>query len=175
MTKEYNKKIYLKMSLLRIFSRSFILLLLILFSYVIMSYIEQINLIIPIINIPLISLISIMILAIIGIMIYRIFYDILLLLPKFSKILNIIFKKINSDFETTLKRIFYDIIILIFMIVILIILMPLFAKIPFIGIYLSTALSLLALAITILVFWDLGKIIYNKIEALAEYIAEKLE
>jgi hypothetical protein len=140
-----------------------------------MSYIEQINLIIPIINIPLISLISIMILAIIGIMIYRIFYDILLLLPKFSKILYIIFKKINSDFETTLKRIFYDIIILIFMIVILIVLMPLFAKIPFIGIYLSTALSLLALAITILVFWDLGKIIHNKIEALAEYIAEKLE
>ncbi|MDD1764540.1 MAG: hypothetical protein LUQ46_00810 [Candidatus Methanomethyliaceae archaeon] len=46
---------------------------------------------------------------------------------------------------------------------------------PGIGIFIAAALPLLALAIVVFIFWDLGKVIYSEMERLADLIAEKLE
>ena len=165
----------LRLRITRILSKILVLFMLILLGYIIMPYFQQINIIIPIINMPLVTLSSVTILAAVGILLYRILADTLLLLNPISKAIRLIFKKMTLDHVTLVKRTIYDILFLIALIIVLTALLPIVGSIPVIGIYFATGLPLIAMAVVIFIFWDLGKILYSQIEQFSEFIAEKLE
>ncbi|MEM4234200.1 MAG: hypothetical protein QXU75_03525 [Candidatus Methanomethylicaceae archaeon] len=165
----------LRLRITRILSKLLVLLMLILLGYIIMPYFQQLNVTIPIINISLVTLGSVTILAVVGILLYRILADTLLLLNPLSKAILLIFKKMTMDHVTLVKRAIYDILFLIAFIIVLTALLPIVGSIPVIGVYFATGLPLVALAVVILIFWDLGKILYSEVEQLADFIAEKLE
>ncbi|MGQ9759914.1 MAG: hypothetical protein ACUVQ5_05035 [Candidatus Methanomethylicaceae archaeon] len=165
----------LRLKIIRILSKLLILIMIVFSGYIIMPYLQQINLILPIINTPLVTLGSVMVLAVVGILLYRILLDTVSLLHPVSRVLQAIFKRMTMDHVTLVKRAVYDILFLIAMLIVLTIFLPLVGSFPVVGIYLATGLPLMALAIAILIFWDLGKILYNEVEQIAEIIAEKIE
>lgn len=165
----------LRLRIVKIISRLLIFLIIIFLGYIIMPYLQQIRVILPIINVPLATLGSVIMLAVVGILLYRIFIDTISLLKPVSKALQVIFKRMNVDHVTLVKRATYDILFLIGMIMILTVFLPLVGSLPVIGIYLASGLPLLALAVAILIFWDLGKILYNEVEQIADLLAEKIE
>ncbi|MCQ5374065.1 MAG: hypothetical protein NO515_03460 [Candidatus Methanomethylicia archaeon] len=165
----------LRLRITRILSKLLILVMLILLGYILMPYFQQLNIMIPIINMPLVTLGSVTILAVVGILLYRILADTLLLLNPISKAIRVIFRKMTMDHVTLVKRAIYDILFLIALIITLTALLPVVSAFPVIGIYFATGLPLIALAVVILIFWDLGKILYSEVEQLAEILAEKLE
>jgi len=159
----------------RIISKILILILLILFGYIIMPYFQQLNITLPILNISLVTLGSVTILAVVGILMYRILIDTLMLLKPVSTGIRRIFKKMKMDHVSIVKRVIYDVLFLIALMIFLTALLPIVASVPIIGIYFATGLPLIAFAIVILIFWDLGKILYSEVEQLSDLIAEKLE
>jgi len=76
---------------------------------------------------------------------------------------------------TAVKRITYDLLFMIAILIIFTLILPPLSGLPGIGIFIAAALPLLALAIVVFIFWDLGKVIYSEMERLADLIAEKLE
>ncbi len=165
----------LRLTIARILSKILVLVMLIFLGYIIMPYLQQLNLTMPFINIPLVTLGSVTILAVVGILLYRILIDTISLSKPLSKLIHMVFKKITMDHVTLYKRAIYDILFLIVLLIILTILLPVVGSLPVVGIYLATGLPLMAFAIVIFIFWDLGKILYNEVEQLADLIAEKLE
>lgn len=165
----------LRLKITRIFSKLLILFMLVLLSYILMPYLQQLNFFLPVLNIPLVTLGSVTILAVVGILLYRIMIDLLSLLTPISKLIHALFKRMTMDHVTLVKRAIYDILFLIVLIMILTTLLPIVGSFPIIGIYFATGLPLIALAVVILIFWDLGKILYGEVENLADLIAEKLE
>ena len=141
-----------------------------------MPYLQQITFLIPFLNLPLVAVGSVMVLAVIEILLYRILSDILALLDPVSKAFKVILRGFATDRVTVVKRVVYD--LFFFMIAILIlftVILPPLSSLPGVGIYIATALPLLALAIVVLIFWDLGKVIYSEVERLADFIADKIE
>lgn len=178
MTRDYDKKgksIEIRLRLTRIFSQIIVLLLVLILGYLIMPYLQLIPLVIPYLDINMVSIGSIMLLAIIGFMIYRILQDLMSLSSSLSRALNHLAKSLAAERVGLLKRALYDILLLIGIIVIFDLVLPIVGKLPGVGLYLSGALPLVALALAVLIFWDLGKIVYNEIEELSDFVVDKLE
>jgi len=173
-----NKKvaaIELRLRLTRIFSKVIVLILILFFGYIMMPYLQQISFMIPFLNLPLVTAGSVIVLAVIGILLYRILSDIVALLEPVSRAFKIILKEFATDRVTVAKRVTYDLLFLIVILIAFAVILPLLSSLPGIGIYVATAVPLLALAIVVLIFWDLGKVIYGEVERLADFIADKLE
>jgi hypothetical protein len=167
--------IELRMRLTRIFSKVLLLAIVSILGYVMLSYLDQLTLIIPLLGLPLVSLGAVFLLAIIGVLLYRIVGDILALNTSASKRLRRIMKGLATEHISTIKRVIYDLILLVAILIVFTIMLPILGGVPGIGIYLATAIPLITLAIAVLIFWDLGKVAYSLIERLADYIAERLE
>jgi hypothetical protein len=165
----------LRMRLTRIFSKLFVLVLVSILGYVMLPYLNEITLIIPLLGLPLVSLGAVFLLAIIGVLLYRIIGDILALNITASKRLRKIMRGLGSEHIGAIRRVVYDLILLIVILIAFTILLPIVSRVPGIGIYLATAIPLLTLAIAVLIFWDLGKVAYSLVERLADIIADRLE
>ena len=167
--------IELRLRLTRIFSKVIVFILVLFFGYIMMPYLQQISFMIPFLNLPLVTVGSVMVLAVIGILLYRILSDIVALLEPVSRAFKIILKEFATDRVTIAKRVTYDLLFLIVVLITFAVILPPLSSLPGIGIYVATAVPLLALAIVVLIFWDLGKVIYSEVERLADFIADKLE
>jgi len=165
----------LRLRLTRIFSKIIVLILVLFFGYIIMPYLQQITFLIPFLNLPLVAVGSVMVLAVIGILLYRILSDILALLDPVSKAFKVILRGFATDRVTVVKRVVYDLFFMIAILILFTVILPPLSSLPGVGIYIATALPLLALAIVVLIFWDLGKVIYSEVERLADFIADKIE
>jgi hypothetical protein len=163
------------MRLTRIFSKLLVLILVAILGYVMLPYLEEVTLVVPFLNLPLVSLGAVSLLAIIGVLLYRIIGDILALNTSASRRLRQLMKGLATEHVGAIKRVIYDLIILIIILIAFTILLPILGKVPGIGIYLATAIPLLTLAIAVLIFWDLGKVAYTLVERLADMIADRLE
>jgi divalent metal cation (Fe/Co/Zn/Cd) transporter len=167
--------IELRLRLTRIFSKILVLILVLFFGYLIMPFLQQVSFMIPFLNLPLVTVGSVTVLAVIGILLYRILSDILALLNPVSKALKILLRGFAKERVTAAKRITYDLLFMIAILIIFALILPPLSGLPGIGIFIAAALPLLALAIVVFIFWDLGKVIYSEIERLADLIADKLE
>jgi len=165
----------LRLRLTRIFSKILVLILVLFFGYILMPFLQQVSFMIPFLNLPLVTVGSVTVLAVIGILLYRILSDIVALFNPVSKALKIVLRGFAKERVTLAKRITYDLLFMIALLIILALILPPLSGLPGIGIYVAMALPLLALAIVVLIFWDLGKVIYSEIEKLADLIADKLE
>jgi divalent metal cation (Fe/Co/Zn/Cd) transporter len=165
----------LRMRITRIFSKVLVLILVGMLGFVLLPYLTEVALVIPFLGLPLVSLGAVFLLAVIGVLIYRIVGDILALNTAASKRLRKIMRGIGSQHVSVIRRVLYDLLLLVAIIIVLTIMLPIVSKVPGIGIYLATAIPLLALAIAVLIFWDLGKVAYSLVERLADLIADRLE
>jgi divalent metal cation (Fe/Co/Zn/Cd) transporter len=169
------KSLELRLRLTRIFSQIIVLLLVLILGYLILPYLQLVPLTIPYLNLSMVNIGSIMLLAIVGFLLYRILQNLLSLSSSFSNALRHLAKGLAVERVGLLKRALYDILVLIVIIVIFDLLIPFSSKLPGIGVYISGALPLVALALAVLIFWDLGKVVYNELEELADIIIDKLE
>lgn len=167
--------IELRMRLTRIFSKLLLLVLIAIIGYVMLPYLEEVTLVIPFLGLPLVSLGAVFLLAIIGVLLYRVVGDFLALNTSASKRLRQLMKGLATEHVGAIKRVMYDLILLVVILIAFTILLPFLSKVPAIGIYLATAVPLLTLAIAVLIFWDLGKVAYTLVERLADLIADRLE
>lgn len=167
--------IELRMRLTRIFSKILVLVLVAMLGYVMLPYLNAVTLVVPFLGLPLVSLGAVFLLAIIGVLLYRIVGDILALNAAASKRLRRIMKGLATDHISAIRRVIYDLMLLVVILIAFTIMLPLLGSVPGIGLYLATAIPLLTLAIAVLIFWDLGKVAYSLVERLADYIADRLE
>jgi hypothetical protein len=165
----------LRVRLTRIFSKILVLILVLFFGYLIMPFLQQVSFMIPFLNLPLVTVGSVTILAVIGILLYRILSDTVALLNPLSKALKTLLKGFATERVTAVRRITYDLLFMVAILIIFSLILPPLSTLPEIGIFIAAALPLLALAIVVFIFWDLGKVIYGEIERLADLIADKLE
>ncbi len=163
------------MRLTRIFSKLFVLVLVGIVGYVMLPYLNEVTLVIPFLGLPLVSLGAVFLLAVIGVLLYRIIGDVLALNTAASKRLRNLMRGLGSQHIGAIRRVLYDLILLVVILIAFTILLPIISRLPGIGIYLATAIPLLTLAIAVLIFWDLGKVAYSLVERLADLIADKLE
>jgi len=167
--------IELRMRLTRIFSKLLVLVLVGILGYVLLPYLNEVTLVIPFLGLPLVSLGAVFLLAVIGVLLYRIIGDILALNTSASKRLRKIMRGLGSEHLSAIRRVIYDLILLVVILIAFTIMLPVVSRVPGIGIYLATAIPLLTLAIAVLIFWDLGKVAYSLVERLADVIADRLE
>lgn len=167
--------IELRMRLTRILTKLFVLVLVGIVGYVMLPYLNEITLVIPFLGLPLVSLGAVFLLAVIGVLLYRIVGDILALNTAASKRLRRIMRGLGSQHVSAIRRVLFDLLLLVAIIIAFTIMLPIVSRVPGIGIYLATAIPLLALAIAVLIFWDLGKVAYSLVERLADLIADRLE
>jgi hypothetical protein len=165
----------LRMRLTRILTKLFVLVLVGIVGYVMLPYLNEITLVIPFLGLPLVSLGAVFLLAVIGVLLYRIVGDILALNTAASKRLRRIMRGLGSQHVSAIRRVLFDLLLLVAIIIAFTIMLPIVSRVPGIGIYLATAIPLLALAIAVLIFWDLGKVAYSLVERLADLIADRLE
>lgn len=165
----------LRMRLTRIFSKVLVLAMVAILGYVMLPYLEEVTFVIPFLDLPLVSLGAVSFLAVIGVLLYRIIGDVLALNTSVSRRVRRFMKGIAREHVGAIKRVAYDLIILIVILIAFTILLPILSRVPGIGIYLATAIPLLTLAIAVLIFWDLGKVAYTLMERLADMIADRLE
>ncbi len=163
------------MRLTRIFSKLLVLVLVGILGYVLLPYLNEVTLVIPFLGLPLVSLGAVFLLAVIGVLLYRIIGDILALNTSASKRLRKIMRGLGSEHLSAIRRVIYDLILLVVILIAFTIMLPVVSRVPGIGIYLATAIPLLTLAIAVLIFWDLGKVAYSLVERLADVIADRLE
>ncbi len=174
-TEKAQASMELRMRLTRIFSKILVLIMVGVMGFLLLPYLNEVILVIPYLGLPLVSLGAVFLLAVIGVLLYRIVGDILALNTAASKRLRRIMKGLGSQHVSVLRRVLYDLLLLVAIIIILTIMLPVVSRVPGIGIYLATAIPLLALAIAVLIFWDLGKVAYSLVERLADLIADRLE
>jgi divalent metal cation (Fe/Co/Zn/Cd) transporter len=167
--------IELRMRLTRIFSKMLVLTFITILGYVLLPYLNEVTLVVPFLGLPLVSLGAVFLLAVIGVLLYRIVGDILALNTSASRQLRRIMKGLATEHISAIRRVIYDLIILVVILIAFTIMLPILGRVPGIGIYLATAIPLLTLAIAVLIFWDLGKVAYSLVERLADYIADRLE
>jgi hypothetical protein len=163
------------MRLTRILSKLLVLVLVGILGYVLLPYLNEVTLVIPLLGLPLVSLGAVFLLAVIGVLLYRVIGDILALNTSASKRLRKIMRGLGSEHIGSIRRVIYDLILLVVILIAFTIMLPVVSRVPGIGIYLATAIPLLTLAIAVLIFWDLGKVAYSLVERLADLIAERLE
>jgi divalent metal cation (Fe/Co/Zn/Cd) transporter len=167
--------IELRMRLTRIFSKVLVLILVAILGYVMLPYLDEVTVVVPFLGLPLVSLGAVFLLAVIGVFLYRIVGEILALNTSASKRLRRIMKGLATEHISAIRRVIYDLIILVVILMAFTLLLTILGRVPGIGIYLATAIPLLTLAIAVLIFWDLGKVAYSLVERLADYIADRLE
>ncbi|MDD1776504.1 MAG: hypothetical protein LUP94_04015 [Candidatus Methanomethylicus sp.] len=167
--------IELRLRLARIFSKLMVLFLVAVLGYVVLPYLREVTVVVPVLNLPLVSLGAVSLLALIGVLLYRIIGDLVALNTTLSRRVKHFMKGLAMDQVGAIKRVVYDLIILIVILITFTILIPVVSKFPGIGIYLASAIPLLTLAIAVLIFWDLGKVAYSLVERFADIISDRLE
>jgi len=154
------------------FAMLFVVLIVGYITLPIVNYAYQMQ--IPGIGISVGLVISVIILAIVVLFAIRIFNDLTSLFGISANLLAKLVPGLTSEHMSDLRRISYNLLYVILIVLLFWIVEPFTPLIPGVGSAIATALPIVIVAIVVLLFWDIGRTIYRHIEVFSRKLADRI-
>jgi hypothetical protein len=129
---------------------------------------------IPGVGISVGLVISVIILAVVVLLAIRILSDLTSLFGLSANLLTRLVPGLTSEHMSDLKRISFNLLYVMLVVVVFWIVAPFIPLIPGVGQAIATALPLVIVAIVVLLFWDIGRTIYRHIEVFSRKLADSI-